>query len=873
MHSSELRRMFIEFFRERGHTVVPSAPLVPEGDPTLLFTSAGMVQFKPYYSGSVPLPFTRAVSVQRCLRDEDRVGKTPRHNTFFEMLGNFSFGDYFKREVIEWGWEFVTKVLGISRDRLFISVYEEDDESFEIWSSEIGVEITRIARLGKEDNFWGPAGKTGACGPCSEIYIDLGEKWGCGKPTCHVGCECNRYSELWNLVFPQYDMDDAGNLNPLRNRGVDTGMGLERLAMVMQGVDTVFQTDLIMPVLSVAIEETRIGYGQREVSDVSLRLVADHARALTFALAEGILPSNEGRGYVLRRILRRAVRHGKVLGRNEPFLFRLSTVVVENMKAAHPHLAPQRERIALIIKHEEERFHETLDQGTEILEQVMRQVRASGNTRIPGVEAFRLYDTYGFPLELTQEMAAERGLGVDREGFAGALKVQRERSRRVSISETVGAAQPDEQAFAGLEATEFVGYELVEGTGRVLSAVPGDASDAVRVVLDRTPFYGEGGGEVGDRGAICGPGFELRVENTTREGSIIVHEARLSAGSTDMIKPGVGVEARVDLDLRRATERNHTATHLLQAALRQVLGTHVHQEGSLVEPGRLRFDFTHFSALTAEERDRVESLVNERIRANTRVETSLIARDKAQERGALAFFGEKYGDEVRVVEVPGFSAELCGGTHVRSTGEIGLFVITGEMGVAAGVRRIEALTGEEAYRYWKRRHGLLQEISRALRGTEEEAPQRVEKLQQQVKELQKKIERIGSGSAGDAVSDLLKQARDVDGLRVVWGLVEAASADGLRAMGDRVRRQLGSGVAVLGAAIDNRASFLAVVTDDLVSLGRLKAGELVREVAKHAGGGGGGKPHLAEAGAKDVGRLKEALEAVPRIVRELAGKR
>lgn len=862
MTSNELRKLFLDFFRERGHEIVPSAPLTPARDPSLLFTSAGMVQFKPLWSGTVPLPYTRAASVQKCLRlsDLELVGKRVRYNTFFEMLGNFSFADYFKKEAIQWAWEFLVQVLGLPQARLWVTVFEEDEESCQLWRDLTGLEPDRIIRLGEEDNFWGPAGATGACGPCSEIFWDLGEEIGCGRPDCRPGCDCDRYFEVWNLVFPQFDMDEQGNRNLLKNKGIDTGMGLERLACAQQDVKTIFQTDLFQPIISELVRIVNLPYGEKTIP---FNIVADHIRALAFTVTEGILPSNEGRGYVVRRILRRALRQGKNLGVEKPFLYRLVGVVADLMKEPYPELIERREQTALIIKSEEERFLRTLDQGMTLFSQVVSELRRSGEQVIRGEEAFRLYDTYGFPLELTEEMAHEEGLSVDEDGFNREMERQRQRAKATSRFTT-----GEETGWNVLKeaSSQFVGYEERKTETQVLRFKR--AADTIETVLERTPFWAEEGGQVGDTGRIYNEEMEIEVLDT-RKGEIgNIHIGKLKRGSVSRMS----VTAEIDWERRKAIARNHTGTHLLQAALRRILGDHVRQEGSLVTPDRLRFDFTHFSPMTGRELNLVEELVNSTVREDLPVEVYYKPLEEAKQEGAIALFGEAYGETARVLKIGDFSKELCGGTHLTATGQIGLLKIRSETGVAAGVRRIEALTGEGAYRHVREEEETLSRLSQLVGVKFSELPARLSKILEEKGALELKLRRLKEKLASTVGLRLVGKAVTVDEVRVIASRVEWEDMESLRQMADELRlRTKRQTAGVLGTEIDKKAAFVSFVTDDLT--GRIKAGDLAREVAKITGGGGGGKPHLGEAGGRDVAKLDEAISRVPEIVKRLLGKK
>ena len=891
MSSGEIRRLFIDYFIERGHERVESAPLIPRGDPTLLFTSAGMVPFKPYYVDESP-PFRRAVSIQRCLRlsDLDEVGHTPYHATFFEMLGNFSFGDYFKKEAIEWGWDFLTEVIGLPKDRLWVTVYKDDEASAEIWRSHIGFPAERIVPLGDKDNFWGPAGDSGPCGPCSEIHIDMGPDAGCDDPDCRPGCDCDRFFEVWNLVFPQFLQLPDGTREPLKRPGIDTGMGFERLASVVQGVKSIHETDIMSPLVdAVRAEAERAGAPRPSPGVVSteLAVVADHARAAAFTIAENILPSNEAQGYVVRRLIRRAVRRGLALGISEPFLYRLTGVVADVMGDAHPHLIQKREHIALVVKSEEERFQETLASGSAVFAEMIESLGRKGVTTVPGDVAFNLYDTYGFPFDLTVEMASERGFVVDRDGFFAAMDEQKERGRRAAVFGGGGAGGTWEGTRAE---TLFVRYDLPCACGdgarcemldsflsepvavRVAEVRRG-ADDRVEFTLLETPFYAESGGQVSDTGTIEMGGGLIEVTSVYLREERTVHVALDPSG---LVSPGGEGKARVDVARRRMTEKNHTATHLLQAALRQLLGEHVHQSGSWVGPDRLRFDFTHYSDLSDEDLSETERRVCAWIRADLPVAAETMELDAALKRGAMALFGEKYDASVRVITIgcggSEVSLELCGGTHVGRTGEIGAFSIVSESGVAAGVRRIEALTGRGATARARADATLVRELSDVLRTAPEEAVERARALAAETSRLRKTIEKERHRAAGDDIDALLEGVREAAGLRLLAARVEAPDVGTLRAQADRLRDRLVSGAGILGTVTDGRALLLAVVTDDLVRSGRLRAGDVVREVSAVMGGRGGGKPHLAQAGGGDPSKLDEALESFYGIVQKLVKK-
>jgi len=904
MTSDEIRKRFLEYFGKRGHKVVPSMSLVPQ-DPTLLFTSAGMVQFKNMFLAKGKLPYRRAASSQICFRttDIEKVGNTARHLTFFEMLGNFSFGDYFKKEAIDWAWDFLTKEMGLPQEKLFASVYEEDEEAYGLWRKCLPEE--RVVKLGKEDNFW-EMGPTGPCGPCSEVLMDMGEDVGCCRPECAPGCDCDRWLEVWNLVFTQFDKDENGNLNPLPQKNIDTGMGLERLAEVVNGKKTCFDIDLLRPIIDYTCELTGLQYGNDEKVDVSLRIIADHARAISFLISEGVLPSNEGRGYVLRRILRRMVRQERLLDIKKTLLYKLTGKVVEIMGESYPLVRSRREHIASVTKMEEEKFQETLDSGMRILDGLIKDLVSQGKERIvPGEEVFRLYDTYGFPLDLTKEIAQERDFSLDFVGFEREMEAQKRRAREA----WKGSGEVDmgfyEELRKDLGDTIFRGYDfgeltshirailqLEKGTNRLMRAEEAKEGEEVELVLAETPFYGEAGGQVGDTGKILKPSVKLKeirlgelkeeeieakleVLDTKRpiEG-LIVHQCKIEKGS---VRVSDVVVASVDISRREEIARHHTATHLLQAALRQVLGKHVEQSGSLVVPDRLRFDYTHSKPLTKREIDRVEEIVNEAILKNLSVETSETTLTQAKEMGALAFFGEKYGEKVRTVMVtpgslsaPGeaFSFELCGGIHCHSTGEIGLFKIISETGIAAGVRRIEALAGRKAYQYTKVLEGNLEKISELLKVAQDEIIGRIEKMVKERTDLIKETESLIRKKIASDVGELVEKVTKVGGIRLVSARVEAKDAGVLRSFGDQLRDKLKSGIIVLGAIIEDRVALLSVVTEDLVKKG-YHAGKIIEEVARLVDGSGGGRPDMAQAGGKSVNKLDSALAKAEQIITKL----
>ncbi|GAB6876065.1 alanine--tRNA ligase [Thermaerobacter litoralis] len=870
MPAAEIRRRFLEFFERNGHTVVPSSSLIPKDDPTLLFTNAGMVQFKDVFTGKEKVPYKRATTAQKCMRaggkhnDLENVGKTARHHTFFEMLGNFSFGDYFKRDAIRFAWTFLTEELGLPRERLWATIYRDDDEAFQLWQEVTGIPADRIVRLGEKDNFWA-MGDTGPCGPCSEIVYDRGEEFRCQAETCAIGaCDCDRWLEIWNLVFMQFNRDESGRLEPLPRPSIDTGMGLERIASVMQGVASNFDTDLFRPLIQAVEGMTGRRYEEGE-QGFPFRVIADHARACTFLIADGVLPGNEGRGHVLRRILRRAVRFGRILELREPFLYRLVDTVAEVMGDAYPEVRQRADYVARVIRGEEERFFRTLDQGMAILAEVIERARQRGDGLIHGEEAFVLYDTYGFPLDLTEDAAEEAGLRVDREGFERAMAVQRQRARAArEVEEGWDPSSPLAQALADEPATTFTGYERLEDEGTVRLLVRGEepaeragAGEEIGVILDRTPFYAERGGQVGDTGWLETAGARLEVLDTQPlPGGRILHKVRVAEGT---VQVGDRVRARVDAARRVAIMRNHTATHLLHAALKRVLGDHVNQAGSLVAPDRLRFDFTHFEAPTADQLRAVEDEVNEQILRSVPVRWYWTSLEEALEAGAMALFGEKYGREVRVVQIGDYSLELCGGTHVASTSDIGLFKFTAEGSVAAGVRRVEAVTGWSSLEYLRRREAVLERLAATLHVPVDDLPQRLEALVEGQRQLERQLRQLRLRLARQAADGLLAGAPTVAGIRVIAGELPVDDADVLRETADYLRQRAGEAAVLLGARTAERALLVAAVTPGAQQRG-LHAGRLVGEVARRVGGGGGGRPDLAQAGGREPDRLAEALE-------------
>jgi alanyl-tRNA synthetase len=864
--SSQIREDFLRYFEEHGHKRVKSSSLVPENDPTLLFTNAGMNQFKDVFLGFEKRDYVRATTSQKCMRvsgkhnDLETVGRTARHHTFFEMLGNFSFGDYFKKEAIRFAWELCTGVYGLPKDRLYITVFRDDDEAFELWKQDMGIPERRIYRLGEADNFWA-MGDTGPCGPCSELHYDLGAS-PIGHTDCDLTCSCGRYVEIWNLVFMQYNRDGSGVMTALPSPSIDTGMGLERIACVAQGVRSNYDTDLFVPLIQEASRLTGVAYGQDENHDVSLRIAADHSRSCAFLIHDGIVPGNEGRGYVLRKILRRAIRHGKMLGTEHPFLYTLTSLVAELMKDAYPELLDTREYAATVVKHEEEKFSSTLSLGMSLFDDIAETVVRQGKQLLPGAELFKLYDTYGFPLDLAKEIAAERDLDVDEAGFHAELEKQRERARASwKGGERTVREIYREAAARGFE-TEFTGYsEISDVPGTVLAIVQGDQfrlelgeKETAEIVLDRSPFYSEAGGQVGDKGMIEKEDTHAQVENVyTPISGLRLHRVTIRYGR---LKVGDSVLSTVFPEERRSTARHHTATHLLHAALREVLGTHVKQAGSLVAPDRLRFDFTHYKPVTRDEIREIELLVNRRIQDNLPVQTEISDLDQAIQRGAMALFGEKYQQQVRVVSVPGFSLELCGGTHVSRTGDIGLFKIVSESSISAGVRRIEAVAGNVAVQRYLDEDKLLADLSELLRTRPDGLPRSVERILGDLKEAQKQVEQLQLKLARNETSSV-SRVREVKGVRVLSQRVENLDRNGLRTLADQLKNKLESGIVVLGAPTDGKVSLVVMVTGDLT--GRIRADQLIRKIAPLVGGGGGGRPDMAEAGGRDVSKLDEAL--------------
>jgi alanyl-tRNA synthetase len=874
--TDDIRSEFLNFFKERGHTVERSDLLVPANDPTLMFTSAGMVQFKSYYTGEVPVPYRRATTSQKCLRaggkanDLDEVGKTTRHMTFFEMLGNFSFGDYFKREAIQWGWEFTTDVMGIPGDKVWVSVFEEDDEAYDIWAKEIGFPESRLVRMGAKDNFWGPAGDTGACGPCSELHYDKGEEIDPNADPDNDPHE--RFMEFWNLVFPQFDHQLDGSRPQLKNRGIDTGMGLERLATLLQGVPTVFDTDGILPIIRATETLTNVKY---EDNPVPYRVIADHIRALSFLISDGVLPSNEGRGYVERRLLRRAARFGRELGLEKPFLCEVSRTVVDLMGQQYPELVEKQIQIEKIIQTEEERFAGTLARGMDVLDGVFERLESEGHKQVPGEDLFKLHDTFGFPLDLATDIAEDRGYTADKDGFESAMSGQREKARSAWTGSGDESLSPVYQQIRDASGeTDFLGYETIDADAVIVGIVQGGRSvdllkegEEGEIILDRTPFYSESGGQVGDTGVLDGVNGVAHVSNTKSPlKKLPVHYAVCTAGE---LRTGDTVSAQANQHRRDTIMNHHTATHLLQAALQNVLGDHVHQAGSLVAPDRLRFDFTHFQGIDDDRLNDIERLVNQYIRTATPVTIESKDLDDARSAGAMALFGEKYDDVVRVVNIGDISMELCGGTHVSQTGVIGYFKILSETSISSGVRRIEAVCGEPAVDTLQERDGALLNAARLVGAPLEKLEGRIQALLDENKSLSREVTKWKQAAATGGGTDYMSQVKEVSGIKVLAVELDGQDAGGLRMAMDKLRDQIGSGVVVLGSGSDGKASLCVAVTKDLTD--KIKAGDIVKQLAPVVGGGGGGKPDMAMAGGKNPEKIGEAITQAKSVVESLLG--
>ena len=870
---NELRQMFLDFFESKGHLVMKSFSLIPQNDKSLLLINAGMAPLKPYFTGAEIPPRRRVATCQKCIRtgDIENVGKTARHGTFFEMLGNFSFGDYFKHEAIAWSWEFLTQVVGLDPDRLYPSVYLEDDEAFDIWNKEIGIAPERIFRFGKEDNFWEHG--AGPCGPCSEIYYDRGEKYGCGKPDCTVGCDCDRYIEIWNNVFTQFENDGNGHYETLQNKNIDTGMGLERLATVVQDVDSIFDVDTICALREKVCEIAGKKYHENEKDDISIRLITDHMRSATFMISDGIMPTNEGRGYVLRRLIRRAARHGRLLGIEGEFLAKLSETVIEGSKDGYPELEEKKDFILKVLTNEENQFGKTIDQGLKILAEMESDMQKKGVSILDGQDAFRLYDTYGFPMDLTREILEEKGYQIDEEGFAKEMEEQRTRAR--SSRETTNYMGADATVYDQIDpavTTEFDGYDklTLESEISVLTTEE-ELTDSLMegqrgtIITKVTPFYGTMGGQQGDVGVISSDQGSFQVEDTIHlRGGKVGHVGIMTGG---MLKAGDTVTLCVDREKRLDTAKNHSATHLLQKALKTVLGSHVEQKGSLVTPDRLRFDFAHFQAMTEEEIARTEALVNEEIQANLAVTTQIKSLEEAKKSGAMALFGEKYSDEVRVVSMGDFSRELCGGTHVSNTGVISLFKIVSESGIAAGVRRIEALTGNGVLAYYKEMETRLAAAASLLKTSPAELTDKIAHLQAELKAAHSENESLKSKLAQDSLGDVMDKVTEIKGVKVLASSLADVDMNGLRDLGDQLKEKLGEGVVVLIADNGGKVNLMATATKGALDKG-VHAGNLIKAVAACVGGGGGGRPQMAQAGGKDASKIPEALQKVAAVLEE-----
>lgn len=874
---NEIREEFLKFFESKDHLRLPSFPLVPRNDNSLLLINSGMAPMKAYFTGQEIPPSKRVTTCQKCIRtgDIDNVGKTARHGTFFEMLGDFSFGDYFKNEIVPWSWEFVTKVLEIPEDRLYVTIYEEDDETGKIWHDVVGLPWDRIVKLGKEDNFWEHG--TGPCGPCTEIYYDRGPEYGCDSPTCGVGCDCDRYMEFWNLVLTQFNAEEDGTYTELAMKNVDTGMGLERMATIMQGVDSIFDVDTVKSIRDAVCAKANVEYGKDHKTDVSVRVITDHIRSVTMMTADGVLPSNEGRGYVLRRLLRRAARHGKLLGIEGEFLAELSKSVIACSGEAYPELVEKQDYIFKILSIEENSFYKTIDKGMEILKADMEEMKAAGEKVMSGEKSFRLYDTYGFPVDLTKEILAEEGMEIDEDAFTAEMKAQKERARSARAkSNYMGAAETVynelpvelETAFAGYDVYDVANAKIVALVANEAVAETAQAGDTVAVFLDRTPFYAESGGQVGDQGIIKTETGVVKVSNCVKVvGGKIAHMGEVTEG---LVQVGEMACASIDVELRMASSRNHSATHLLHKALRTVLGTHVEQAGSYVSAERLRFDFTHFAAMTADEIKEVERLVNDAIFASYDVNTDEMSIDEARNRGAMALFGEKYGEVVRVVDMGGYSIELCGGAHLKNTAQVGSFKILSENGVAAGVRRIEAVTGKEALKHYQAQEDEIKEICRLVKSTPDKLLSRLEQLLAEQKETAKELEKLKAKMAGGAADEMLNSKVEIGGVAVLAAEVKDMDGNALRTMGDQLKQKLGSGVVVLASGKDGKVNLMAMATDDVVKKG-VHAGNIIKAAAAVCGGGGGGRPNMAQAGGKDASKIADALEKAKAVVAEQLG--
>ena len=871
---NELRRLYLDFFESKGHLKMKSFSLVPHNDNSLLIINSGMAPLKPYFTGQEIPPRRRVTTCQKCIRtgDIENVGKTARHGTFFEMLGNFSFGDYFKTEAIHWSWEFLTEVVGLDANRLYPSIYEDDDEAFDIWNKEIGIAPERIFRFGKEDNFWEHG--AGPCGPCSEIYYDRGEKYGCGKPGCTVGCDCDRYMEVWNNVFSQFNNDGHGHYTDLIQKNIDTGMGLERLAVVVQDVDSIFDVDTLQALRNKVCEMAGVKYKEDEKQDVSIRVITDHIRSVTFMVSDGIMPSNEGRGYVLRRLLRRAARHGRLLGIQDKFLSKLCETVIEGSKDGYPELEEKKEFITKVISEEEEKFNKTIDQGLSILADMEKALEEQNKNVLSGEDTFKLYDTYGFPIDLTKEILEEKNITIDEEGFSKCMNEQREKARKArKVSNYMGADATVYDEIDPAITSEFVGYDKLKNDSKVtVLTTEEDVVEALSegdkgtIIVDETVFYATMGGQEGDKGYITSPEGEFKVDTTIKlKGGKIGHVGVMTKG---MIKAGDTVTLLVDSEYRADTCKNHSATHLLQKALRTVLGNHVEQKGSYVDPERLRFDFTHFQSMTAEELKKVEDIVNEKLVEAIPVETKIMTIEEAKKTGAMALFGEKYGESVRVVCIDDFSKEFCGGTHVANTANIRLFKIISEAGVAAGVRRIEALTDKGVLKYYEELEKLVKEASEAAKTESVQLVRRIHTMNDEIKALSSENEKLKAELANNALGDVSDNVVEIKGVKFVATKVDNVDMNELRNLGDKIKNEIGSGVILVVSAIgSDKVNMIAMATDDAVAKGA-HAGNLIKAVASLVGGGGGGRPNMAQAGGKNPAGIPELLKKAPNVLEE-----
>ncbi len=875
MTGDDVRRKFLEYFEKNNHRIVRSSSLVPQDDPTLLFVNAGMVQFKRAFLGEENRGYLRATTSQKCVRaggkhnDLENVGYTARHHTFFEMLGNFSFGDYFKEKALEYGWDLLINGYGLPEDKLWVSIYLDDDEANDLWQKNIGVPEERIVRFGEEDNFWS-MGDTGPCGPCSEIHLDRGEEYGCGKPECKVGCDCDRFLEIWNLVFMQFNRDADGKMTPLPKPSIDTGLGLERMVSIIQNVPTNFETDLIYPIMKKAQNLAEKKIGESKEADVAMKVIADHSRAAAFLIGDGVFPSNEGRGYVLRRIMRRAIRYGRNIGLTKPFLHETAGVVFDIMKGAYPELNEASAFITNVIKNEEVRFSETLDHGLKLLSDTLLEIKEKGENEVPGNIIFKLYDTYGFPVDIVRDVVRDEKMTLDMKGFDKAMDGQRLRSRSVATFSGIGDAYKKLSA-QGIK-IEFTGYDkktcdsnvllIVENGKEVKEASTGNN---IEIVTKGTPFYGEAGGQSGDTGVIMGKDLEIKVSNTIKDPTgLVIHQGKIVSGK---IKKGETVTLNVDINKRRSTECNHTATHILHAVLRKVLGDHVKQAGSLVAPDRLRFDFSHFSPIDTQTLDKIESLVNDRVRENITVRTEEMDADEAFKTGATALFEEKYGDRVRVVSLTDFSKELCGGTHTQRSGNIGLFKILGESSVASGIRRIEALTGKAAVEYVQQTSKTVRDSAQLVKEKPEDVPRRIKKILADQKVLEKEVEKLKTQMAAGSTDNAKEQIKTINDIKVIVKKVAVDSPSALRDLADRFKEKIKSGIIVLGSTAGSKVLLIVVVSKDLA--GHYHAGNIVKQVAAIVGGGGGGRPDMAQAGGSKPEKLDAALNKAYEVIEKI----